>query len=623
MLIKGSRTTYITFFIALSASAEKASENNDSHINADILPSLTVVGQKTANQRPVSTYETPISNLDFDPRVDLQSRNMAEAQGDISIRGGIFENTGVQVGSATLLDPQTGHYTTELPIAPEMLSEPQVLTGADNALRGFNSSVGTVSYKWSEMTQGGSATIGGGDHNLNFQRLHNAWTGNYGNSENLNWGAEIESSRSESDGTVQYGDHDFDRTTGRLQLVGANSQTDLFAGYQKKNFGWPELYAAPYGSNETENIKTSLFILNHNQSYSNRSNWEATTYHRINNDHYIYNRFSPNQNYVHETKVTSIGLSGFHEIDEKSAINYSMHLTGDEINSTKLEAGYFTNRNYYKLSFLPEYRHDLNEQASITYKAGVTLDDTNRYNYKASPIAEINWLNNDGQGNSESLYLSYAQATQVVGYGAIGGSTTGLFASNPDLARAISKNLELGYTLNREKWNLINTIFYRWDENLVDWTFDSNNTSARSAKNVDIETFGVEIIASRQWDNFEVITSYTYLHKNENYKDVAIDGSFYALNFPEHRATFGFIWNPNDLFEIRMDNEWREQRKNVIREGPNSATYSHLAASYYPTQIDDLEVFIAFEKPWDEDFQDIPGTPGRGDQFSLGATYRW
>ena len=94
MLIKGSLTTYITFFIAISASAEKASENNDLRINADILPSLTVVGQKTANQRPVTTYETPISNLDFDPRVDFQSRNMAEAQGDVSIRGGIFEETG-------------------------------------------------------------------------------------------------------------------------------------------------------------------------------------------------------------------------------------------------------------------------------------------------------------------------------------------------------------------------------------------------------------------------------------------------------------------------------------------------------------------------------------------------
>ena len=42
-----------------------------------------------------------------------------------------------------------------------------------------------------------------------------------------------------------------------------------------------------------------------------------------------------------------------------------------------------------------------------------------------------------------------------------------------------------------------------------------------------------------------------------------------------------------------------------------------------PSQFNDLEIFVAYEKPWDEDFQDVPGTPGRGDQFSLGGSYSW
>ena len=165
--------------------------------------------------------------------------------------------------------------------------------------------------------------------------------------------------------------------------------------------------------------------------------------------------------------------------------------------------------------------------------------------------------------------------------------------------------------------------FYRWDNDLVDWIYDSNNTNARSAKNVDIETVGIEIIASRTWNKLQTIASYGYLHKDEDYKDSTIDGSFYALNFPEHRATLGLIWNPNDLLEIRIDNEWREQQANPLREGPSNTLNSHLAASYYPAHLNDIEVFVAFEKPWDEEFQDIPGTPGRGDQFSLGATYSW
>ena len=67
----------------------------------------------------------------------------------------------------------------------------------------------------------------------------------------------------------------------------------------------------------------------------------------------------------------------------------------------------------------------------------------------------------------------------------------------------------------------------------------------------------------------------------------------------------------------------RDQHENSLRTGPDQSTYSHLAASFFPAQIEDLELFIALDKPWDKEFQDIPGTPGRGDQFSLGASYRW
>jgi hypothetical protein len=184
-----------------------------------------------------------------------------------------------------------------------------------------------------------------------------------------------------------------------------------------------------------------------------------------------------------------------------------------------------------------------------------------------------------------------------------------------------SKNLEFGHQMKRSYWNLNTTVFYRWDDNLVDWAYVG--AGARSAENVDIETFGFEIFVSREWNKFQAITSYTFLKKDENYRNLAIDGSFYALNYPEHRGTLGIIWNPIETLEIRIDNEWREQRENSLRKGPDQSIYSHLAASYYPSLTNDLEIFLAYDKPWDEDFQDIPGTPGRGDQFSLGATYSW
>ena len=614
--------------LILSSPAGRANEETavmDSLSYPD-LPPLMINGRETANLRPVTTYESPISNLDFDPRVDMQSRNMAEAQGDVSIRGGIFENTGFQVGAATILDPQTGHYTTELPIAPEMLGEPQVRTGTDNALGGFNSAVGTIGYSWRRMTRGGSITIGGGENSLNFQRLHNAWTQPLGNSEDWTIGYEGEYSRSESDGAVQFGDHNFYRGSGRIQLLGPDSQTDFFAGYQSKFFGLYGMYTGnqytAFNPYETENIKTRLFILNHTNFYSERSFWEATAYHRRNGDHYIFNRFSPNNNFIHETGVSSIGLAGLHAYGKQFALRYALQITGDDIESSTLEEGKFTSRSYSKLSILPQYQIELENRQSVTIEAGATLDETNRDGSKISPLAEVSWRMEDGEGNFDRLHLSYAQSTQLVGYGAIGGSeTSGLFRSNHDLSREISKNIELGYTLDRTVWSLDGAFFYRWDNNLVDWTF--TGAGARAAENVDIETFGFEIVGSHRWDRVEAIASYGYLEKKEDYGNTAVDGSFYALNFPENRLTLSLNWNPNDLFEIRIDNEWRDQHENSLRTGPDQSTYSHLAASFFPAQIEDLELFIALDKPWDKEFQDIPGTPGRGDQFSLGASYRW
>lgn len=621
-----SRPVLLALFLSTSSFANSESEVSTSINPQGSLPVLTIQGRGTANVRPATTFESVTSNLDFDPRLDFQARNMAEAQGDVNIRGGIFEATGFRVGGATIFDPQTGHYATELPIAPEMLGESRVYTGVENALRGFNSTAGTLTYGWSKILEGGSATLGAGDHNLNFQRVRNAWV--YPLDETAEWtlGYEAGLSRSESDGTVNFSDHDFDRSTGRVQLLGPSSQTDLFAGYQSKFFGQYGMYTGDqytaFNPYETENIKTRLFILNHEQAYQEWSAWEATAYYRRNSDHYVFNRFAPNRNFVHETEVASFSISGLHEFNEEVAFHYNFQVTADEIESSTLEQGNFTSRTFYKLSLLPEYRRDLNNRQSIVFKAGASFDDTNRNGSEFSPIAEVSFLTDEGGGDSISLYLSFAKTTQVVGYGAIGGSeTSGLFRSNHDLLRETSRNVEIGYALDRLQWSLDSAVFYRWDDDLVDWSY--TGAGARAAENMDVETFGLEIIAARYWNRVEAIVSYSYLKKDEEYRNPGVIGSFYALNFPEHRATMGLIYTPSELFEVRIDNEWRDHRESSLRTGPTHAVFSHVGLSCYPTRSDELEVFFAFDKPWDDDFQEIPGTPGRSDQFSLGVSCRW
>ena len=584
---------------------------------------ITVEASATANKLPVGTFDSPVSNLEYDPRVDLQSRNMAEAQADVTIRGGIFENTGFRVGSATLLDPQTGHYVAELPIAPQMLTGPYVLTGADNALNGMNSSVGSISFGFKPIKTGGNVSVGTGTNDFNLQSIYAGISTDVDDAKNWQLGFEGEYSHSQSDGSIENGDHDFNRASARIQLIGTDSQTDVLYGSQEKFFGWPNMYT-PFGVNETEELETRLLMLNHQQNYADNSHFEVSAYYRKHNDHYVFSRENPSAfEAFHETKVKSIAISGSHAQNTSFAVNYSAQYIEDEIESTTLENN-FTSRTYYKLSVLPEYKIDLKQNQLLTLRLGAAFDDTNRDDSELSLIGDISLNTQNSDGSEQTVYLSYAQASQVAGYTAIGGSDQGgLFRSNYNLERETTKNLELGYLIQEQTWQLNSAVFYREDNNLTDWTFSFDSSSARFANPVDIDATGVEFFANKYFDTTELIASYTYLNKSENYGDADIDASFYALNFPDHRVTLGAIWTPNDLIEMRVDNEWRKQHENALRNGKDTALFTQLSLKITPTVINNLFITLAADNVWDESFEEIPGTPGRGEQYTLSATYSW
>ena len=175
----------------------------------------------------------------------------------------------------------------------------------------------------------------------------------------------------------------------------------------------------------------------------------------------------------------------------------------------------------------------------------------------------------------------------------------------------------------RDTFRVEATAFYRWDKDLVDWCYLDTNNSARTATGLDVDTFGLEVIASKKWKEFESIVSYTLLDKNEDYGLEEWDGSFYALNYAKQRFTLGSIWSPSEIVSVRIDNEWRIQEKNELRKSDNEALFTYISFSVYPPKYPGLELFAAFDNIWDDDFEDVPGTPGKGMQGSFGAIFNW
>ncbi|MBE35888.1 MAG: TonB-dependent receptor [Opitutaceae bacterium] len=582
---------------------------------------MVIHSPRIANQAPVATFAMPVSALRYEALVDVQGRNMAEGQADVSIRGGTFENTGFRIGSVTILDPQTGHYFAEIPVPPAMLGALDILTGAANSFGSINVNVGTIAYGWQPIVTRGQFSLGVGEDNLNRQELYQGYAREL--SGGAFFGVDVEYSRSSSDGSIPQGDHDFERVGGRLQWRTDRAQTDLFIGYQAKFFGWPNLYT-PYGVDETENLQTVLVTLNHRAEREAGGYFEAGAYYRRNRDDYEFNRHIPGQYnpYQHTTWLHGAAISG-REVRGDWAVVYRGEVASDKIESTSLTSGSYNTRQMLKLALAGEHQWATDDGGAWVALGGMTLDDTNRDSGAVSPV--VNFTRRFATSSAtQSIALSYVEATQVPSYTAVNSSAAGgLFRGNATLGRETSRNVELGLTGNYVGWQTEAAIFYRQDDDLVDWTF-SNGVTARFANAVDIATTGFEIIGRRDFDWGGVTLGYTYMDKDADYGSTTIDASFYALNFAKHRVTAAITTRISEEWELRFDNEARLQEENPLRSaGGEEALTSALSIVWHPKMWRGIEFSISADNLWDSDFQEVPSVPAARRQVALSVAYGW
>jgi outer membrane receptor protein involved in Fe transport len=582
------------------------------------LPALSIYSARVANQTPVATFAMPVSALQFEPLVDVQARNFAEAQADVAIRGGLFENTGFKLGALALYDPQTGHYFAELPVAPAMLTAPRVLTGADNAAGGFNAEVGTVAYGWRPVSQRGELAVSLGEYGSNRQSLYQGVVSKTPLAGRT-LAADVELARSESDGSVPFGDHDFKRAAARVQLAGKDSQTDFFAGWQEKFFGWPNLYT-PFGFNETELLKTSLYTFNHRAWTTPEDYWQIGAYYRRNYDDYEFNRAMPGASnpFIHTTHVRAVAADGRHESGDW-AVAWSGQWLRDSIQSTSLTFGPYSSRDYVKLAVVPQYVTDT-ANGRLTLRVGAAYDDTNRDDSALSPVVEASLRHTSGA----RFYLQYAESSQVATYTALKSSpSSGLFRGNPGLRRETSRNLEAGTAFTRGPWTLQAAVFQRIDDELVDWTF-RNGVVARTANPVDMETTGIELVATLNTKRCDLVFGYAMLEKDADYGSAVVDASFYALNFPRHRLTAALVARLVPGLELRVDNEYRLQEKNPLRvAGGDEGFLTSAGIFWLPAAVPGLELSARVDNLWDDDFQEVPAVPAGRRQASVGVAWHW
>ena len=610
----------LTISLLLSASLAQATESLE---DPEVLAPITVTGQRVANLQPASTYASTATTLRFDPQINLQARGLPEGQADVTVRGGLFENTGFRIGAVTVFDPQTGHYSVELPLDPGLLSYPELLTDFENGLNAFNASVATVGYGFNTIRQGGSLSAGLGSDKLAYGTLRASHLRELSGGRVL--GGTVSASGSTGDGTVPYGDHNFKRFSGHLQLRGQDSETNLLLGYHDKFMGWPGMYTGFASLPETDHTRLGLVIADHR--WSGEGGWmEVGAAYRWLEDDYDFDRRTIESgvpgSFEHSTRSFSLGLTG-----QQQALGLDWYFSGQFsadrlVRSTDLTNGDFNSRSYLTMSLAPGREWVVEPGLTLAAKAGLRLDASNRDEDALMPLFALT-LEQDVSRGINRFGLEYSRVSQLPGYTALNSPPLGLFGGNPNLGREYANTVTLSFTHEQAAWMARFAAFHRRDDDLVDWTYLAGAPYIRQANPVDMDVTGLEGVISWQSSALEVVGAYAWLHKNANYGSTQVDASYYALNFARHRFTLALVYSPVEPLEFRLDNEYRIQQENALRTSGNKAFNASLSVNWRLRSMPQLRLMLVADNLTDSDFQEFPGTPPMGRQISLGVGQDW
>ena len=104
---------------------------------------IQIIDKNQSNSMPIRSVNEVLSYV---PGLDLRQRGVQGIQGDLSIRGGSFDQNLILVNGFKLVDPQTGHHALNLPVLLTNIENIEVYKGSGTRIFGQNAMTGAVNF---------------------------------------------------------------------------------------------------------------------------------------------------------------------------------------------------------------------------------------------------------------------------------------------------------------------------------------------------------------------------------------------------------------------------------------------------------------------------------------------
>jgi len=530
--------------------------------------------------------------------IDLRRRGPEGVQSDINIRGATFEQNTAMIDGIKINDPQTGHYTMDLPLTSFDKENVEILKGPASSLYGANSFGGVINIitkKPEDKRLIINAAGGGRDYFSGGVSLSHP-IGILKNRFSIEWnraGSYIPDSEfniinlSESS-TVNTGFGEY----------------DIFFGYSNKNFGANTFYSNLF-PREEESTDTRFFKVT-GKIESGNLRMEPKIFLRRHYDKFILdkNRVGFGTNYhTNYTYGTDLGF-----VLENPFLDaaYGFELAEDRIFSTNLRK-----HSRGRTSLYGEISPHLCDKLYIN--AGIRQDTFSDFEIEYSPSVNLRYAIFDFLSARSSAGRSFRVPTFTDLY-----YQDAANIGNTDLRPESSWTYEAGLDYKSEFLNCSAGYFRRDSDDTIDWIRANINSPWRASNIGSVKTNGAEAsieITPRRIEGFfpidRLFLNYTALdsYKKHDYL------SKYALDYLKQQISAGIDYS---LFGFK--NSWVLNYKKRVGDTSSSVVVdTKLIKGIIKREKMAFEAFLEITNLFGEDYSEQSGIPMPGRWIKSGV----
>jgi len=562
--------------------------------------SIELIGNNDLSKIPVST---PGDLLNYANSIDLRQRGINSIQGDVGIRGGSYEQTLIMIDGIKIIDPQTGHHNMNLPLTLENISRVEIVKGGTSSFYGPNAFSGVINFvtKRNRTNTLNLLTEGGGNGYI---------LGSVFGSLNL-WGVSnnIAFEKIRSDGYRNNTEYDITNFSYGASFVGTNFLTDIFVGYNNKNFGANSFYTQRFPL-QAEKTKTKFFKIS-TQIKNGDFNTSVKAYWRRNDDEFVLIKTDPSfYKNIHQTNVYGI------QVKEDISSRMGKTFLGGEYVYDKIESNNLGNHNRYKRGVFIEQQFQ--EFSKIKIKISGYAYNYSTVGWRLWPGFEIGYKLTD----KLNIFGNLGKAFRIPTY-------TELYYHDPVtqgnrlLKYEESLSYELGINFRSSDLSVNYSIFRREEKNRIDWVRLSDTAPWRAMNISSVNTTGFElnfrIDLRKSFINISLFgnnplfntvnVKYTYLNSDKRSSRFT---SRYLLEYLKHQLIVNisqnFLWKTNLNWFIRY-----EDRLNVEDH--------FLVDLIINKKINRFGVYVKGTNLFNRTYFDIVGVPLPGRQLIAGVKY--